>query len=60
MWWEAILHHYHDDVDLLCRCNVLVSLFSMSGFPIFKEHMFQGILSVVACKCSIFDMENNT
>ena len=42
MRWAAILHHYDDNVDLLCYCNVLLSLFSVSGFPSFKEHKFEG------------------
>ena len=36
-----ILHHEDDDVDLLYHCNVLISLFTVSGLPIFKEHIFQ-------------------
>ena len=42
MWWAAILDHKDDDVDLLCHCEVFVSLFSVSGFPNFKEHLFKG------------------
>ena len=42
MWWAAILHRQDDDVDFVCHCNVFVSLFSVSGFPSFKEPIFQG------------------
>ena len=42
MWCAAILHHYDDDVDLTCHWNVFMSLSSVSGFPNFKEHIFQG------------------
>ena len=37
----AIWHHEDDDVDLLYHCNTFVSLFSVSGFPSFIEHVFQ-------------------
>ena len=54
MWWAAILHHWDDDVDLLYHCNVLVSLFSVSCFLSFKEHVFQ----VVASKYKLCNIEN--
>ena len=41
MWWAAILHHKDDDVDLLCHFNLFVSLFSVSGFPSFKEYILE-------------------
>ena len=34
-------NHENDDVDLLYRCNVFVSLFSVSGLLSFKERIFQ-------------------
>ena len=42
MWWTAILHQWNDDVDLACHCNVFMSSSSVSGFPNFKEHIYQG------------------
>ena len=39
----AILHHSDNDVDLPYHYNVSLSLFSVSGLPSFKEHIFQGI-----------------
>ena len=38
---EVILHHQDDDVDLFYHCNAFVSLFSVSGIPSFKGHIFQ-------------------
>ena len=40
---NATILHHQDDVGLLYHCNAFVSLFSVSGLPSFKEHMFQVI-----------------
>ena len=36
--------HKDDIVDLFYHCNVLLSLFSVSGFQCFKKHTSQGTL----------------
>ena len=44
MWWTAVSHNQVDDVDLLYHCYMFISLFSVSGFPSFKEHIFQKLM----------------
>ena len=34
--------------DLLCHCNVFISLFSASGFPSFKEHFKEHLSSITS------------
>ena len=39
MWWVVIPHHEDDDVDLVCHCDVFVSLSRVSALPSFKERV---------------------
>ena len=38
----AVTSAKDDDADLLCHCNVFLSLFGVFVLPSFKEHIFQG------------------
>ena len=54
-----ISNHKDDDADLLYHCNLCVSLLSVSGFPSFKEHIFERTHSSGCFQYSIWGMENN-
>ena len=60
MRWAAISHHWDDDVDLFCHYNVHISLFSVFGFPSFKEHIFERTPFSGCFQYNIWGMENNT
>ena len=34
--------------DLLCHCNLFISLFSASGFPSFKEHFKEHLSAITS------------